>query len=105
MENIKTVITGGSEKQNAYATSIANKWIARVLSEAQSINDRLSAGNETDQNFIAKLKTYHLELINNAKVLADVILPKAGAKTIIEQNGSSILVTRAIQGAKNKAGF
>lgn len=68
-------ITGGSEKQNSWATDIANTWISKVDAEIDIANRRIADGEKLEW-YLSALEAGKSAFING--------LPKASAKQIID---------------------
>lgn len=73
MENVQ--ITSGSEKQNIWATDIANKWIAELNQEIETVKIRNESGDRLEK---------YLELLETASTNLITGISKLTAKQIID---------------------
>ncbi len=95
MENLK--ITGGSEKQNEWATKIANDWMAQY--DKAIANQKIREESDGMAPYIAILEN------NRDKLVA--LLSKAKAKPLIDMflakhDVSAAMVTKSLKEFKGK---
>ena len=74
-------ISGGTEKQNAWATTIANQWLAQVEKEIATVQLRQAAGDGLVA-YAAALQTARNQLLEG--------LSKVTAKQVIDLHTSKL---------------
>ena len=69
---VTITITGGSEKQNAWASSIASKWLGKL---DQYIADQIARDDDLLEEYVAKLQTSRTTMVAGfSKVTAKQII-------------------------------
>ena len=102
LENAMSIVmTGGSEKQNAWATQIVEAWVKKMTTEAEYNIDRASRTDDAD--FAKKLNTYGETLKEKAAYFGQLMVGK-GSKFVID-NRSADPTFRIFTACKKIAGF
>lgn len=100
LENsMSIVMTGGSEKQNAWATKIVEAWVKKMTSEGEYNIDRANRDTVCPEKF----KKYGELLIEKANMFGQLMIGK-GSKFVID-NKDADPTHKIILACKKQAGF